>query len=95
VVEGFKLLKGIDVEPVALPIPRDSAARLSTVQAIAETTGPGIQLPPQLRKKNAEFPWILRQIRSIETWSIHHASVLTQPIDLDMARGVTTALEAT
>ena len=93
-IKCFNLLKGFEIKPVALPVPRDSAARLATMQAITESTRPRVEFPPQFRKQTAEFPRIIRKIRSIETRGVSYSSVLTQLVDLHMAGDVTTAPEA-
>jgi len=36
------------------------------MQAIAEATGPGIKLLPQLRKENPQFLGVIRQIGAVE-----------------------------
>ena len=65
------------------------------MQAVAEATGPGIELFPQLWKKDPQFLGILRKIGAVEAGGVSHPCDGSQRKQLQVAGGVAPALQST
>ena len=65
------------------------------MQAVAEPTGPGIKLLPELRKKHPQFLGVIWQIWTVEARGVRHPRARPQGKQLHVAGGVAPALQST
>ena len=65
------------------------------MQAVAESTGPGLQLISQFRKQHSQLRRIVRQFGSIEARAVGYPGAGSNREQLHMSRGVATPLKST